>query len=56
VNEEAEKKDETSVDINNFSNEPKTLKAQSMISFYEKLGDETTLINVTNDLGNNWTN
>ena len=46
----------TSVAINNSSNEPKTLRAGSMVGFYEKLDDETTLVNVINDMGNNWIN
>jgi hypothetical protein len=48
-------KGETTVAISNFSNEPKTLKTGLMVGFYEKLGDETNSVNVTNDLGNNWT-
>jgi hypothetical protein len=45
----------TSVAIGNYSNDPKTLRAGSMVGFYEKLDDATTLVNVTNDLSNNWT-
>ncbi len=43
----------TYVAISNGSHEPNTLGA--MVGFYEKL-DATTLVDVTNDLGNNWTN
>jgi hypothetical protein len=34
--------------ISNFGNEPKTLRAGSMVSFYEKLNDATILVDVTN--------
>jgi hypothetical protein len=46
---------ETTVGISNFSNEPKRIKAGTMIGFYEKLDDVTTLIKITNDLDNNGT-
>ncbi len=44
---------ETTVAICNFSNEPKRIEAGTMIGFYEKLNDATTLIKITNDLDNN---
>jgi hypothetical protein len=46
---------ETTVGISNFSNGPKRMKAGTMIGFYEKLDDATTLIKITNDLDNNRT-
>jgi hypothetical protein len=46
---------ETTVAICNFSNEPKRIKAGTMIGFYEKLDDATTLIKITNNLDNNRT-
>jgi hypothetical protein len=46
---------ETTVGISNFSTEPKRIKAGTMIGFYEKLDDATTLIKITNDLDNNMT-
>jgi hypothetical protein len=49
------KGDKTYVATSNCSHEPKTLRAGSMVGFYEKLDDATTLVDVTNDLGNNWT-
>jgi hypothetical protein len=33
---------------------PKTY-TKAMVGFYEKLDDATTLVKVTNDLSNNWT-
>jgi len=45
----------TSVAIRNFNNEPKMHRAIFVVGFYEKLDNATTLVNVTNDLGNNWT-
>jgi hypothetical protein len=46
---------ESTVAISNFSNEPKRIKLGTMIGFYEKLDDATTLIKITNDLDNNGT-
>jgi hypothetical protein len=46
---------ETTVGISNFSNELKRIKAGTMMRFYEKLDDATTLIKITNDLDNNGT-
>jgi hypothetical protein len=46
---------ETTVAICNFSNEPKRIKAGTMMEFYEKLDDAKTLIKITNDLDNNRT-
>jgi hypothetical protein len=46
---------ESTVAISNFSDEPKRIKLGTMIGFYEKLDDATTLIKITNDLDNNGT-